>query len=167
MLLDLPESLRIHPSTNLHVTVRKPSALPFAIPSISIKRDVASYSSDQDKVMPVVQAEGGEEGRGGIYLALGSNIGDRIGHLRRAVEGLEDKGVIVLRTSRLYESEAMYVEDQDRFVNGIIEVSAFRPPQDQIRMSECQPEAKADILFYRSILLLSQGREGGWEGQDV
>jgi 7,8-dihydro-6-hydroxymethylpterin-pyrophosphokinase len=33
--------------------------------------------------------------------------------------------VEVVRTGRMYESEPMYVEDQDRFINTVIEVSPF------------------------------------------
>jgi hypothetical protein len=58
----------------------------------------------------------------GIYIALGSNIGDRIGHVRKAVDELASRGVKTVRTSRLYESQPMYVEDQELFVNGVIEV---------------------------------------------
>lgn len=58
-----------------------------------------------------------------MFIAVGSNIGDRIGHIRRAVQELEANGCTLLGTSRLYESKPMYVEDQDLFINGVIEVS--------------------------------------------
>jgi len=59
-----------------------------------------------------------------VFIALGSNIGDRVGNIRRAVNSLEREGVEVVRTGRMYESEPMYVEDQARFVNTVIEVSS-------------------------------------------
>ena len=43
--------------------------------------------------------------------------------MRRAVNSLEGEGVEVVRTGRMYESEPMYVEDQARFINTVIEVS--------------------------------------------
>lgn len=43
--------------------------------------------------------------------------------MRRAVDSLENEGVKVVRTGRMYESEPMYVEDQARFINTVIEVS--------------------------------------------
>lgn len=48
-----------------------------------------------------------------------------MGNIRRAVNSLErdEEGVEVVRTGRLYESEPMYVEDQARFINTVIEVS--------------------------------------------
>ena len=60
-----------------------------------------------------------------MFIALGSNIGDRVGNIRRAVNSLEREGVEVVRTGRIYESEPMYVEDQARFVNTVIEVSFY------------------------------------------
>ena len=60
-----------------------------------------------------------------MFIALGSNIGDRVGNIRRAVNSLEREGVEVVRTGRMYESEPMYVEDQARFVNTVIEVSFY------------------------------------------
>jgi dihydroneopterin aldolase/2-amino-4-hydroxy-6-hydroxymethyldihydropteridine diphosphokinase/dihydropteroate synthase len=68
-----------------------------------------------------------------VFVAIGSNIGDRIGHLRRAVDHVaRQDGIKLVSTSRLYESEPMYVEDQDRFINGVIEVSS--PSRDTRRL---------------------------------
>lgn len=67
-----------------------------------------------------------------VFIALGSNIGDRVGNIRRAVNSLEDEGVKVVRTGRMYESEPMYVEDQARFINTVIEVS---PCLSQLNLS--------------------------------
>ena len=60
-----------------------------------------------------------------VFIALGSNIGDRVGNIRRAVDSLEKEGQVVVRTGRMYESEPMYVEDQARFINTVIEVSPY------------------------------------------
>jgi dihydroneopterin aldolase/2-amino-4-hydroxy-6-hydroxymethyldihydropteridine diphosphokinase/dihydropteroate synthase len=49
-------------------------------------------------------------------------MGDCVGNIRRAVNSLDSEGVKVIRTGRMYESEPMYVEDQARFVNTVIEV---------------------------------------------
>jgi len=47
-----------------------------------------------------------------------------MGNIRRAVKSLESEdGIRVIRTGRMYESEPMYVEDQARFANTVIEVS--------------------------------------------
>ena len=60
------------------------------------------------------------------YVALGSNMGDRVAMIEQACKEMEASGKIkVLRTSSLWETKAMYVVDQDMFVNGACEV---RPP---------------------------------------
>lgn len=59
------------------------------------------------------------------YIALGSNIGDRIRHVEDACRELNSAGVQVLRTSALYETQPMYVVDQDPFINGVCEVRAL------------------------------------------
>ena len=56
------------------------------------------------------------------YIALGSNIGDRIGAIETACRELDQNGLRVLRTSSLYETAPMYVEDQDSFLNAVCEV---------------------------------------------
>lgn len=57
------------------------------------------------------------------YIALGSNVGDRIGHIESACHELNKAGLRVLRTSSLYETRPMYVEDQGNFINGACEIS--------------------------------------------
>lgn len=56
------------------------------------------------------------------YIALGSNMGDRIGWIEKACNEMDARGIRVKRTSSLWETEPMYVLDQDRFVNGACEV---------------------------------------------
>ena len=58
-----------------------------------------------------------------VYVALGSNIGDRIGNIESACQRMHNRGIKVTRTSALYETKAMYLEDQQPFINGACEVS--------------------------------------------
>lgn len=51
-----------------------------------------------------------------VALGLGSNVGDRPGHLRRAVAGLADSGGIEA-VSSVYESPPAGYEDQGDFLN--------------------------------------------------
>ena len=58
------------------------------------------------------------------FIALGSNQGDRVSMIEEACRLMDESGVIrILRTSSLWETKAMYVLDQDKFVNGVCEVS--------------------------------------------
>lgn len=53
-----------------------------------------------------------------VYLSLGSNVGDREKNLRRTVNLLGKKpGTRILAVSSIYETEPMYVKDQDSFYN--------------------------------------------------
>ena len=57
------------------------------------------------------------------FVALGSNLGDRVAMIEQACNHMDQTGTIrVLRTSSLWETKAMYVLDQDKFVNGVCEV---------------------------------------------
>ena len=58
-----------------------------------------------------------------VYIALGSNVGDRIANTELACQRMHDRGIKVTRTSALYETKAMYLEDQQSFINGACEVS--------------------------------------------
>ena len=51
-----------------------------------------------------------------IYLALGSNLGERADNLRRAVRALQ-KEFMLAAVSPCYETEPAYVLDQPRFYN--------------------------------------------------
>lgn len=58
-------------------------------------------------------------------IALGSNIGDRIAHIERAVKMLSEADHCrLVDTSFLYETEPMYVTDQAKFINGACRVSS-------------------------------------------
>lgn len=50
-------------------------------------------------------------------------MGDRIGMIEQACNALTSRGITVKRTSNLWETEPMYVLDQDNFINGACEVS--------------------------------------------
>ncbi|KAI0541113.1 Dihydropteroate synthase [Xylaria digitata] len=62
------------------------------------------------------------------YIALGSNLGDRVAMIEQACREMEARGIKVKRTSSLWETEPMYVLDQDRFVNGACEVETELEP---------------------------------------
>jgi 2-amino-4-hydroxy-6-hydroxymethyldihydropteridine diphosphokinase len=57
-----------------------------------------------------------------VYLALGSNVGDREANLRQALERLEAAGIRVVRRSSLYETEPLDFRDQPWFLNAVVEV---------------------------------------------
>jgi dihydroneopterin aldolase/2-amino-4-hydroxy-6-hydroxymethyldihydropteridine diphosphokinase len=57
-----------------------------------------------------------------FYLSIGSNTGDRQENLRNAVEALrQNKNLEVLKVSSIYETEPMYVKQQEPFYNIALE----------------------------------------------
>jgi 2-amino-4-hydroxy-6-hydroxymethyldihydropteridine diphosphokinase len=56
-----------------------------------------------------------------VYLGLGSNIGDRAGNLRRAIEELESPDLRVVRASPVYETEPVDNTRQAWFLNQVAE----------------------------------------------
>lgn len=64
-----------------------------------------------------------QKGRNRAYVALGSNLGNRIGMIELACQEMSKRDIQVTRTSALYETNPMYLEDQNRFINGTCEVS--------------------------------------------
>ena len=63
-----------------------------------------------------------------VYVALGSNLGDRERTLLDAVEALRaTEGVKVAALSALIETEPVGVVDQPRFVNGVVALDTTLP----------------------------------------
>jgi len=58
-----------------------------------------------------------------IYVALGTNIGDKQGNIQRALSLMEERGIKVIKSSSLYVTEPYGFLDQDEFLNGVVEVS--------------------------------------------
>jgi 2-amino-4-hydroxy-6-hydroxymethyldihydropteridine diphosphokinase / dihydropteroate synthase len=79
--------------------------------------------SEASKKLPTVHT---------AHIALGSNLGDRIGWIEKACEQMSRRGINIKRTSCLWETEPMYVVDQGSFINGVCEVSPIIRQHDQV-----------------------------------
>ncbi|KAJ5502346.1 hypothetical protein N7463_005220 [Penicillium fimorum] len=64
------------------------------------------------------------------FIALGSNVGDRVEMIEQACLEMDRVGIKVKRTSSLFETAPMYVLDQDPFINGVCEVETTLAPLD-------------------------------------
>ena len=64
-----------------------------------------------------------------MWLALGSNLGDRAGYLAAARTHLAKSGVTVIRESEVKETEPVGVTDQPRFLNQVLEVETSLEPR--------------------------------------
>jgi 7,8-dihydro-6-hydroxymethylpterin-pyrophosphokinase len=71
------------------------------------------------------------------YIALGSNLGDRISMIEKACREMDSRGIRITRTSSLWETEPMYVLDQERFINGVCEVGCCVSLSFSLSLSLC------------------------------
>jgi len=56
-----------------------------------------------------------------VYIALGSNLGDRAAMLAGAVAAMNSAGIRVVRQSPLYVTEPVGAESRSWFLNGVVE----------------------------------------------
>lgn len=105
-----------------------------------------------------------------VYLALGSNVGDRRGNLHAALDGLSKPDLHLLQPSSIYETEPMGLREQAWFLNmaARFETSLF-PLQLLHRTQRVERELgrrrtvrngprtiDIDILFYGDSVIRSQ-----------
>jgi 2-amino-4-hydroxy-6-hydroxymethyldihydropteridine diphosphokinase len=75
----------------------------------------------------------GGDGAVRAYVGVGSNLGDRAGHLLAGVRGMLAANLRVARLSSVYETEPVGVEDeQPAFLNMAAELSAPLPPPSEL-----------------------------------
>jgi 2-amino-4-hydroxy-6-hydroxymethyldihydropteridine diphosphokinase len=75
--------------------------------------------------------EGGEGVR--AYVGMGSNLGDRAGHLLLGVRGMMSAGLSVARLSSVYETEPVGVEgEQPAYLNMVAELRAPLPSPEEL-----------------------------------
>jgi 2-amino-4-hydroxy-6-hydroxymethyldihydropteridine diphosphokinase len=101
-----------------------------------------------------------------IYLALGTNLGNRLRNLRAALAGLPP-AVTVLETSPIYETQPWGVTDQPAFLNMVVKCETGRDSQEllvflkglETRLGR-KPSFRygprkidIDILFYGDLIL--------------
>lgn len=100
-----------------------------------------------------------------IFLALGSNVGNKKENIKRAIAALE-KEVKKIQVAKLYETKPMYYEKQEMFVNTVIKGQTELSPQEllafvkslekelgrQKRFRNGPREIDIDILFYDQLI---------------
>lgn len=71
-----------------------------------------------------------------VVLGLGSNVGARSRNLSAARRRLREKGVRILRQSRVVETEPWGVADQPRFLNQVVEGEWDGSPRQLLRAAK-------------------------------
>ncbi|MDO5573122.1 MAG: 2-amino-4-hydroxy-6-hydroxymethyldihydropteridine diphosphokinase [bacterium] len=102
------------------------------------------------------------------YVALGSNMGEREEYLQNAIQTLEERAdCSVERISRFIETEPYGYTEQERFLNGMIELHTLLLPEELLALlQEIEQEAKRervtkwgprtldlDIIFYDDMII--------------
>lgn len=67
-----------------------------------------------------------------VYLALGSNLGNRFANLKQAVSALSPQ-IDVQAKSYVYETPPWGYEDQPRFLNQVIKANTYLEPERLIK----------------------------------
>jgi len=71
-----------------------------------------------------------------VYLGLGSNLGTRARNLSAARRRLREKGIRVLRQSRVLETEPWGITDQPKFLNQVVEGEWRGTPRALLRAAK-------------------------------
>lgn len=105
--------------------------------------------------------------RSGIFLLLGTNLGDRLSHLATVRTHLEAEVGPVIKSSAIFETAAWGKTDQPSFFNQVVIVSTQQDPRQLLttilniehRMGRVREEKwgpriiDIDILFYHNLLV--------------
>jgi len=104
-----------------------------------------------------------------VYLSLGSNRGDRVANLRRAMEELGKAGVRVQRVSSFYKTEPVDFGPQAWFLNCVVEALTELMPMQLLKAVKVVERALGrrpgiskgprpidiDILLYENVVVRS------------
>ena len=72
-----------------------------------------------------------------VFLGLGSNIGDRIANIKRAIQLLDRQPEIkVVRSSSLYETKPVGYLDQPDFINAVAEIRTSLSPEELLQRTK-------------------------------
>jgi 2-amino-4-hydroxy-6-hydroxymethyldihydropteridine diphosphokinase len=71
-----------------------------------------------------------------VYLGLGSNLGDREGNIRKAIDLLHERVGEVVRQSSLIETAPWGFESEHRFLNGVILCETTLTPRQVLKATQ-------------------------------
>jgi 2-amino-4-hydroxy-6-hydroxymethyldihydropteridine diphosphokinase len=69
-----------------------------------------------------------------VYLGIGSNLGNREGNCKRALELIENKGILIRKKSSLYETVPWGIKDQPLFLNMVIAIETELRPKELLKV---------------------------------
>jgi 2-amino-4-hydroxy-6-hydroxymethyldihydropteridine diphosphokinase len=104
-----------------------------------------------------------------VALSLGSNLGDRLHLIRKAVFLIRSAGLVVLASSDVFETSPWGMEDQPRFLNACVLAETSLSPEELLDLLKGMEDAigrtpekrwgprtiDIDILFYDGLSIRS------------
>jgi len=76
-----------------------------------------------------------------VYIALGSNLGDRAANLAQARRRMEQLEIAIVRESSIYETAPWGILEQPRFLNQVVEANTdWMPRQLMSRLKQIERE---------------------------
>ena len=102
-----------------------------------------------------------------VYIAAGSNLGDKEETLKEAIDKIDKrKDCVVTKVSNFYTTDPVGYEDQDQFVNCVFEINTLQTPSELMdTLLEVEKDFKReriirwgprtldlDIIFYNDII---------------
>lgn len=70
----------------------------------------------------------------GIFLLLGTNLGNKASNLQLAVDLLKGQGLLIVDHSGIYKSAPWGNEDQDWFLNMVLKIDTFLQPAELLNV---------------------------------
>ena len=102
-----------------------------------------------------------------VFIAIGSNLGDRMKNIETALEKMEAYGLRIIKKSSIIETEPYGFKEQDKFLNGVILIETDLGPFELLNLllnieREMGRERKIrwgprnidlDIIFYDDLII--------------
>ncbi len=71
-----------------------------------------------------------------VYLALGSNLGDRRQYIQKAMDELKDNGIEVLKLSSIIETRPVDSPPQGKYLNAVLKAKTSYTPEDLLFVTQ-------------------------------
>ena len=101
-----------------------------------------------------------------VFIALGSNVGDREVNIKTAIEKIRQRGIKVVKISDIIETEPYGYVDQPKFLNAVLQAETLLSPRELLNtLQEIEKEMgrerkikwgprniDLDIIFYNGLI---------------
>lgn len=85
-----------------------------------------------------------------VYLALGSNLGERIDYLNFAISELKkDKAILITKYSSVYETRPVGFLEQGDFLNMVIEIKTSYSPLELLSKTQLIEEKSGRVTKFK------------------